>query len=326
MKNEPSIDVCLCLYNGEKYIREQLLSIFRNATGRFRIIISDGGSTDSSLSIVRDLIVGHPQLDIVLLLSEGSRLKVIQNFSKVLENSTADYVFISDQDDLWSEFKVSHMMASMAIENERFDGPILITTDAKLIDDRGCVIGESLRKNLKQPVCNLVSPEYLIAQNILPGCTFLLNRSAVNLVLPISANSVMHDWWISSLCTLYGRVVYIDEPLHYYRLHSSNLVGQPKLSIIKKIFDVKARLTSSRKFISQTKAIISRIRVLEIPHGRSDLIFQLLKLGRYRNIELGVAVMFMTGRFKKTGWMRRVSAIVNFSLLSIGFFGVGHHD
>ena len=47
------ISICLASYNGEKYIKEQLLSILPQLSEKDEVIISDDNSSDNTLGIVR---------------------------------------------------------------------------------------------------------------------------------------------------------------------------------------------------------------------------------------------------------------------------------
>ncbi len=47
------ISVCMATYNGEKYIREQIDSILAQLDDKDELIVSDDGSADATLSIVR---------------------------------------------------------------------------------------------------------------------------------------------------------------------------------------------------------------------------------------------------------------------------------
>ena len=49
------ISVCVTTYNGEKYIKEQLDSIVCQLDNSDEIIISDDGSTDKTLEIVKSI-------------------------------------------------------------------------------------------------------------------------------------------------------------------------------------------------------------------------------------------------------------------------------
>lgn len=47
------ISVCIATYNGEKYLAEQLDSILLQVSEEDELIISDDGSTDHTLEILR---------------------------------------------------------------------------------------------------------------------------------------------------------------------------------------------------------------------------------------------------------------------------------
>ena len=47
------ISVCIATYNGEKYIGEQIASILKQLNANDEVIISDDGSTDATLSIIK---------------------------------------------------------------------------------------------------------------------------------------------------------------------------------------------------------------------------------------------------------------------------------
>ena len=48
------VSVCMAVYNGEKFIKQQIESILKQLTLEDEIIISDDGSTDGTLQIVND--------------------------------------------------------------------------------------------------------------------------------------------------------------------------------------------------------------------------------------------------------------------------------
>ena len=48
-----SISVVMATYNGEKYIREQIESILCQLTEKDELLISDDGSTDGTINIIK---------------------------------------------------------------------------------------------------------------------------------------------------------------------------------------------------------------------------------------------------------------------------------
>ena len=62
------ISVCITTYNGEKYIKDQIMSIISQLSENDEIIVSDDGSTDSTLHILRSLNIGMAQKVILQIL------------------------------------------------------------------------------------------------------------------------------------------------------------------------------------------------------------------------------------------------------------------
>ncbi|OUC60285.1 glycosyltransferase [Acinetobacter seifertii] len=67
------ISVCMATYNGEKYIKEQLVSILKQISETDEVIISDDSSVDNTLNIIKSI--------------NDSRVKVYRNcFRNVIKN------------------------------------------------------------------------------------------------------------------------------------------------------------------------------------------------------------------------------------------------
>ena len=90
------ISVCIATYNGEKYLREQLDSILPQLAESDEVIVSDDGSTDGTIDLITSL--NDPRIKIV---SNSGRKGYVGNFENALKHTTGDYIFLSDQDDIW---------------------------------------------------------------------------------------------------------------------------------------------------------------------------------------------------------------------------------
>lgn len=73
------ISVCIATYNGEKYVCEQLESILKQIGNDDEVIISDDGSTDETLNIIKGFIEKEQK---TIKLIEGPRKGVIKNLIK----------------------------------------------------------------------------------------------------------------------------------------------------------------------------------------------------------------------------------------------------
>jgi hypothetical protein len=55
------------------------------------------------------------------------------------------------------------------------------------------------------------------------GCCMAVRRSAMKRILPIPDDIWIHDQWIGLLSEQLGKVVFLEEPLIYYRRHGGNV-------------------------------------------------------------------------------------------------------
>ena len=102
------ISVCIATYNGEKYIREQLDSILVQLGPDDEIVVCDDRSSDRTL----ELIEGYRDSRIHVHRNEKN-LGHVRNFEKAISLSRGDYLFLSDQDDVWLPGRVQEMLGQM---------------------------------------------------------------------------------------------------------------------------------------------------------------------------------------------------------------------
>lgn len=223
------IGVILATYNGEKFIEEQLQSILNQTIIPDEIIISDAGSTDKTVKICKSLLEHHDNVSAKFILHD-SIVPVTRNFECALEESTADYIFFCDQDDVWKREKIEVVIKKLISENA-----IMAFTDAYVVD-------ESLQGNTSLwDVLNYRNNgtvylkndssfiNRLIKSNVVAGMCLCIDASLKEQVLPFSENS-LHDAWIAFVSILYGNVIAIKEQMTYYRQHSNNEVGAKPLA------------------------------------------------------------------------------------------------
>ena len=96
------ISVCMATYNGEKYIKEQLESIISQLDENDEVIVSDDHSTDRTLDIVKDLKDSR----IKIFLNKNKK-GLTYNFENAIKQAKGNYIFLSDQDDVWLPNKIA---------------------------------------------------------------------------------------------------------------------------------------------------------------------------------------------------------------------------
>ena len=252
MKNKEKIGVVIATYNGEKYIEEQIDSILNQSLKPDYIVISDGGSTDNTVAICSKILQDQDiKYDI---LTSDKQLSVTENFQKGLDRCKTDYIFFSDQDDIWIKNKIEYTMEQF------FDSSVcMVFTNASIVDEKLKFKNKNLWNKIKY-YTNKEITEYeknsstffntLIKHNIVTGMCMAITKELKEIAIPFSKYSI-HDYWIAFIANNYGNVISANKEEVLYRQHASNVVGT-NFSIIralKKKDKWKDKLQNKIKFI-----------------------------------------------------------------------------
>ena len=233
--------ILLGTYNGGRFLREQLDSLFAQTMKDFQLYIRDDGSTDDTMLIVKEYQQLHP--NIVKVEDEGKNLGAKGNFERLLALTDADYYMFCDQDDVWLPDKIEVSFAKMKQMEQRYgDIPLLVHTDLEVVDEDLNVINASFWKYsrvLPQVVDENI--HYLGIANSVTGCTIIMNKMAKQVAIPFPEQIYMHDAWIALCVMKYGKMGYINMPTIKYRQHSSNVLGaiEYRFSIKEKLKNIK---------------------------------------------------------------------------------------
>lgn len=221
----------MATFNGEKFLAQQIESILAQDYSSIRLVIRDDGSTDGTIGIVKKFMQLYPE-KISLFSGEGGHLGATGSFMALVRNAGAEYVMFADQDDVWLPAKVSACMREMGKCESRYgeETPLLIHTDLRVADEELSVVAESFwQYQGLAPECD--SLNRMLVQNVVTGCTVMLNRGLLNLVRPAGAGMIGHDWWLGLIASAFGRIVYLPQAAILYRQHGKNTVGAVKWDI-----------------------------------------------------------------------------------------------
>jgi len=265
--NKNSISILLSTYNGERFLKEQLESLFLQKEVSFEIIVRDDGSNDKTIDILKSY------KDISLIESKKN-IGVINSYSILVGEALkrgGDYIMFCDQDDIWMEEKVKITLDRIKkLENIYPNTPILVHTDLEVVDENLNLIDSSFwhYQNIDP---NLNSFNRLLLQNIVTGCTVMINRPLAHLIFPIPPKVIMHDWWIGLVASYFGKISYIKKSTIKYRQHNKNDIGAKKFGlsyIWEKILDsneLDGNIEQAKAFLERfyNKLDIETIKILE---------------------------------------------------------------
>lgn len=219
------ISVALCTYNGEKFVHEQIDSILNQTLKVDEIIICDDCSTDKTQNILFEYQIKFP--DIFKIYINEKNLRSVKNFEKTISLCTGDFIFLSDQDDIWKDDKVEKISDYF----EKNSSISVVATNGFIIDenslkqDRYTVwdipkfLGESKKKIDYFKIFATIG-------NLATGASMAIKKSFLNQVLPFpNINDLHHDEWIALVSAEQKKFAFINEKLFSYRVHCNQQVG-----------------------------------------------------------------------------------------------------
>lgn len=218
------VEIIMASYNGEKYIKEQLDSIFLGNGQEFILHVYDDGSTDSTREILSEYKKEYPNRLILHFNRENKG--VFRNFMEGFLNTKSDYVMFADQDDVWLPGKLERTLKYMKYCEKKRGGdcPVTVFTDAVVVDSELRKISPSFQA-MSRYRTKRRSLSGLLMENKLMGCTMMMNKRVREYIWRLPENARMHDWWIGLVTAAFGYIGYLNEPSLLYRQHGDNGVG-----------------------------------------------------------------------------------------------------
>lgn len=215
------VSIAIAVYNGEKYLCEQIDSILIQLSEFDELVISFDDSTDNSFSILEAYAQKDNRIKV-----HRNRYKhgVVKNFQNAIEHCSGDIIFLSDQDDVWMPNKIETVL-------REFDDPCITVVfhDAKLTDAELNVKHEStfqLRGGARESaIGNLIRLSYI-------GCCMAFRAEYKPVIIPIPTIYRSHDWWIGTLLACgKTKIKAIHQPLIYHRDHDNNATPKKRPSL-----------------------------------------------------------------------------------------------
>ena len=216
----PKVAVLLAAYNGMNWIEEQIATIVNQENVEVHIFISVDLSSDNTYEWCKQF---EQKNKTVTVLEYGDRFGgAAKNFFRLIldvDFEGFDYISFADQDDIWSEDKLSYGINKMVQANaEAYSSSVIAFWE----DGREKLIDKS------QPQKKY---DYLL-EAAGPGCTYIFTNKAANLIkkylnqFPELNVFVLHDWLAYAILRHNHYVWMIDsESKMRYRQHDANQVG-----------------------------------------------------------------------------------------------------
>lgn len=276
----PLISIAMATFNGEKYLRDQLQSIYNQTYNKIEVIVCDDLSTDKTVEILEEFANTY---GLVYQIND-SHLGLVKNFEKALSLARGDYIALSDQDDIWYPNKLELLINNIGSCS-------MIFSAVQVIDENGnphnnpIIVSEYSRDHTEK-----VNFSDFIETAWVLGCTGLIEKSLLEKTLPFPNGVMFHDWWLTMAAIKMGNgIKYIHKPTIKYRQHGDNAAfrffldiswNKKRVEFYKLLFSKfrdKLSLEEREKLTKNIYNSASRFILLAAHQGHEEMVEKFLK-------------------------------------------------
>ncbi|TDR31572.1 glycosyltransferase [Hydromonas duriensis] len=213
--------VMLASCDGEKYLSQQVNSIFKQKNVAVNLVFSDDSESKDSIDFLRNVSVELGVDSKKIKIIKGPRQGANANFAHLISSvdiSNSVYFAFSDQDDVWQQDKLCVAKEKLATVYDIAKPSIYMGRTMVCDMDLNPLF---LSKGKPRPA----SFRNALLESIAGGNTMVFNQTTLAL-LKKAGMPVHHDWLSYMVVTACGgTVIFDDEPYVLYRQHDANVIG-----------------------------------------------------------------------------------------------------
>ena len=236
--------VAIALYNGARFLEEQLDTIRCQSCPPDRVVMCDDGSTDDTVAIARNYIEKHQLQERWSVSVNEQNLGYAKNFYRAMSLCGTDLIYMCDQDDVWKADKIERMNQVMA---DHPDISLLMCKGGVMDADgnamHGLLISESKQTEAVLPV---YSPEVLRSLSW-TGMLMCVRKAFFDkwqeVLYPIQAP---HDFALALCASDHKSFYTYDYVGAFHRRHDNNAANEEHR--ISKVLNLKTKLRDSVKY------------------------------------------------------------------------------
>lgn len=312
------ISIIMGTYNGERYIKEQIISILNQDFCEWKLFIFDDGSTDSTEKIALEFVKKYP--DKIFYNKNTVNLGAAGNFfngtKKALELAPENQYFcFSDQDDVWVEDKLTRSLKKLIKAEGKQKQPTLVYSDVAIADKDLNILKNSYFKSAKIDF-RKTELNYLLMENKVIGGTVMFNKSLLEIEIDAEKRGLkpekfakMHDWWFALIASGFGNIDIIEGFTEYYRQHENNVIGGESFGIylisrLQKVSEIRKRI---RENIEQAEGFLKYFNV-SLSEKNIHMIEEFIKLKKVDFFRKRIIIF--KNKFLKTGLIRNLALML----------------
>lgn len=204
------VSVCMATYKGEQFVVEQLESILAQLGADDEVVVVDDASPDGTASVVASIDDSR-----VRLVRAADNKGYVRTFERAVGLSRGEYIFLSDQDDVWIPGRVEQMLNALSTH----------MVVASNFDMHGSAprpwIPRLRSSDSGRHLANLFG--ILVGYRAYYGCGMAFRRDVLAYFTPVPAYvPESHDLWLAICGNVAGSIAHLDEATIYRRIHDEN--------------------------------------------------------------------------------------------------------
>lgn len=215
----------MATYNGEKYLKEQLDSIFSQSTPPYEVCICDDCSEDGTIGIIEQ----YKKKYNIRYCINSVRQGVNKNFYNAIKLCQGEYIMISDQDDVWAENKIELSLKRIKSLEQEFSAeiPLCISFSNDKIDSEGNIIHNTAKEKNQYSFRDMMFSHSEVSNQ---GCSLIFNRSTANILqtFPSKFSLYPYDLLICTVALCTGKKQHYTDKVFYHRIHAQNVSVEQK--------------------------------------------------------------------------------------------------
>jgi glycosyltransferase involved in cell wall biosynthesis len=301
------ISVAFIVYNGSRYMRQQLDSIFAQTHKVDEIMVCDDRSTDGTKQVLEEYKNEHP--DLFFFHYNKENIGPTKNIEKAIQACTGDIILLSDQDDYWETNKVETIVKWFE-QNPNMKG---VFTNGALMNSK-----EELDNNydlwdaMSFPYKAIKNSNNLklyinTVENCVTGASLAIRNNLSFLKQPFPLIKLLvHDRWLAMNLAETNSLGILEEKLIHYRIHSAQAIGGMTENIEKyidlnaNILEGKPNTNNSITSFKDLRYILNKIEInLEIQNEISKIEYKEFDNSNYIAILKNKHKIYFEYGFKK---------------------------
>lgn len=220
------VSIITPVYNVEGFVKETLISVFKQTYQNIELILIDDKGKDKSMEVINKLIPSAPSHISIKIITHKCNLGVSAARNSGIKQSSGEYLFFLDSDDLLYPDCIKELVSAISKDNSEW--AICDFQSDTNISNRGgqLFIPQNILTSSEEIIHAYAKSEY----NVAPWCKLVRRSFLLKNNLFFKEGIINEDAPWSFLLTIRShQVSVVHKKLYYYRYRESSIMDQTNI-------------------------------------------------------------------------------------------------